>query len=274
MKTVNNLSQMTDQQFVDFCKAATGRKGIFGATARLNTRGLQAFISKDKNGVLSFQTVKSDPVYKSGEFEQRVVDAGVERGSHRQRYARARAYDRIMAWLETSDFVAAIPKNSILAVELYSKDLPASAQPGRSRAIRRGANIGTNLTIFPYALYNATTMKLVNESRRRSVFAELYKTNPEQDTSVRIISPRMTVGNVNLESLTAVVDIDLSVLRTKSSQHEKDRAAYRKFMDRAKRWAEITIATSHQVAGKTRLGHGFGFVLETPVGSYVVSRTR
>lgn len=274
MTTVNTLASMGDQEFVNFAKMATSKRGLAGSKASLNIRGLKAAIGRTADGEIYFQTARSEPATEAGEFTQRVIDAGVERQGHEARYARARAYDRILGYLIGSDFAAAIPNDTVVTVELYSTDLPKSVQPGRERALRKGGNVGDWLTIFPFAVYRASTGEKLTERRRKTLFAKLYKANPEQDNTVRIVSPRMTIGNINLSELTAVADVDLSVLRTRSEDLEGARRATRRFLDRAKKWTQNAIATAHQAAGKTRLGHNFGFVLETPQGTYSVVSTR
>lgn len=274
MTKVNTLANMGDQEFVDFAKKATSKRGIAGSKASLNIRGLKAAIGRTADGEFYFQTAKSEPATEIGEFTQRVIDAGVEREGHEARYARARAYDRMFAYLAHSDIAAAIPRDTVVTVELYSTDLPAKVQPGRERAARRGAAIGDWLTVFPFAVFRASTGEQLTERRRKTIFAKLYKANPEGDTTVRIVSPRMTIGRINLGNLESVADLDLSVLRTRNEADEKARRAVRRALDRAKNWAHDTILNAHQAAGKTRLGYGFGFLLETDSGTYALEPRR
>lgn len=274
MTTVNTLSQMNDSEFVNFAKKATSKRGIAGSKAYLNVRGVKAAIGRMADGEFFFQTSKSEPVTERGEFTQRVVDAGVEREGHEERYNRARAYDRIFASFANSDIANAIPKDTVVTIELYSSELPAKIQPGRERAKRKGAPIGDRMTVFPYAVYNASTGMELTERRRKTLFANLYKANPEGNNDLRIISPRMTIGKINLANLESVSSVDLSILRTKSDDYAKERRAVRRLLDGAKKWAQTTILNAHQAAGKTRMGEGFGFVLETEAGSYAVVPNR
>lgn len=271
MTKVNTFASMGDQEFVNFAKKATSKRGIAGSKAMLNVRGLKAAIGRTADGEFYFQTARSEPVTEIGEFTQRVIDAGVEREGHEARYARARAYDRIFAYLAHSDIANAIPRDTVVTIELYSTDLPSKVQPGRERAARRGAPIGDWLTIFPFAAFRASTGVQLTERRRKTIFANLYKANPEGDRTVRIISPRMTIGRINLGKLESVADLDLSVLRTRSVENEKARRQVRRALDRAKNWAHDTILNAHQAAGKNRLGRGFGFLLETDSGVYALA---
>ena len=249
--------EMKDLDFIELSKeiAAQGGK-LDQVQINLKVDGAGIRFGRDQSGQPFFMTSRvTQPMYANdvGSFARYAQS----KNQDQQQLSRTKLYDNALDLIVNSNFIRALPKDTIVQAEMLYTPM-AQTTPDGLKFVNipyDPKHLGSKMTLIPIMAKEYSTGKLLKNQE-----GLLKKLSAMSDADIKIMTNKLDHSAIDVSKIVEpVIGLD-----------PKNRQANREILDRARQQLSQAILTSPNLQGKEMLGSNIeGLVLNFPSGKVV-----
>ena len=257
--------EIKDIDFIELCKEIAENDGTLdNAPINLKVDGAGIRFGKDQNGKPFFMTSKvTEPKYieNYGDFTKYAQSMG----SSEDRVQFASNYDKALKLIVTSDFMKAIPPDTIVQAEMLFNDMAQQSKEGYKfvNINYDPKKLGKAMTLVPFMYKQYSTGETRPDAAK--IQQGLLKAS---DNNIKIISNNLQQSGINVSKIinpiVANADSLTNILKVRGDSPQKEKA--KQIISNAKKALSDAIINS-PIKGKDILGKNIeGLVINMPSG--------
>jgi hypothetical protein len=260
-------TEMKDLEFVEMCKEIAENGGkLDGMAINLKADGAGIRFGKDEAGRAFFMTSKvTEPKYAEniGDFEQ----FGIEQGQSPERLEFTKKYDDAMSIILNSDFIKALPNDTIVQSEMMYNDMAQKTPQGLKfvNIPYDQKKLGKTMTLVPFMFKTYST----GESRP-DADAIKKKLLSMSDNNIKFVNNQLEQKGIDVRKIIApVVNMDQSLLAALSSRTRNNpgKEQAKEIITQTRQQLSQAIIENPNIKGKDQLGDNIeGLVINLPSG--------
>jgi hypothetical protein len=257
--------EIKDLDFIELCKEIAENDGTLdNAPINLKVDGAGIRFGKDQNGNPFFMTSKvTEPKYigNYGDFTKYAQSMG----SSEDRIQFAGNYDKALKLIVTSNFMKALPPDTIVQAEMLFNDMAQQSKEGYKfvNINYDPKKLGKVMTLVPFLYKQYSTGEIRPDAAK--IQQALLKAS---DNNIKLVSNNLQQSGINVSKIVnpivANADSLTTLLKIRGDNPQKEKA--KQIIAKAKKSLSDTIINS-PIKGKDQLGNNIeGLVINMPSG--------
>jgi len=247
-------AEMRDAEFIELAKEIVANGGrLDKVQINLKVDGAGIRFGRDQSGRPFFMTSRvTKPLYADdiGSFER----YGQSQGQSGEQLERTKLYDSALDLIVNSNFINALPKDTIVQAEMLYKPMAQLTSNGLKfvNIPYDPRYLGSKMTLIPIMAKDYSTGRTVKNQE-----GLLKKLSAMSDADIKIMTNKLEHSDIDVSKIVEPV----------SKLNPKNRQANREILDRARQQLSQVILSSPNLRGKEMLGTNIeGLVLNFPSG--------